>query len=193
MVARTDAHRDLVREIVDAGFISTGHFAFRSGKHSTRLLDRDRALSDTHLASRMGYAIAKEFFLARAEVVATPSIWGAGLAQWVGFFLDPRRPVVYATTHDGVAGFTEASVQQVEGRRVLVIDNMILTGDTIAQFLPFVELAGGEAIGIGALADLSSRSNSIRTFGLLNASLDVHDPDDCPACRAGVPVVEVGY
>lgn len=193
MIAGTDSLRDLVREIDEAGFIQAGHFAFRSGKHTTRLLDRDRALSDTHLASRMGYGIAKEFFLARADVVATPSIWGAGLAQWVGFFLEPRRPVVYATTHDGNGGFSEPSAEQIDGRRVLVVDNLILTGETIAQFLPQVEQAGGELIGIGALTDLSGRSFGVRTFGLLNEALDIHDPSDCPACRAGIPLVEVGY
>ncbi len=193
MVAGADRLHDLTREVDEAGFIQRGHFAFRSGKHATRLLDRDRALSDTHLASRMGYGIAKEFFLARAEVVATPSIWGAGLAQWVGFFLEPRRPVVYATTQNGDGGFSDASTEQIDGRRVLVVDNLILTGETIAQFLPKVERAGGELIGIGALADLSGRELGVRTFGLLNTSLDIHDPGDCPACRAGAPLVEVGY
>lgn len=192
MIAGIDTLHELVREIDEAGFLQTGHFGFRSGKHATRLLDRDRALSDTHLASRMGYGIAKEFFLARADVVATPSIWGAGLAQWVGFFLDPRRPVVYATNGDD-SGFSEASAGQIDGRRVLVVDNMLLTGETIARFLPRVERAGGEVIGIGALADLSWRSFPVRTFGLLNDALDIHEPPDCPACRAGTPLVEVGY
>lgn len=192
MIAGTDTLHDLVREIDEAGFLQAGHFGFRSGKHALRLLDRDRALSDTHLASRMGYGLAKEFFLSRADIVATPSIWGAGLAQWVGFFLEPRRPVVYATNGEN-GGFSEASASQIDGRRVLVVDNLILTGETIAAFLPRVERAGGTVIGIGALADLSSREFDARTFGLLNDALQVHDPADCPACRQGVPLTEVGY
>ena len=103
--------------------------------HSTVLLDRDRLLSDTQLASRMGYAIAKHYFLNRADVVATPSVWGAGLAQWVGYFLDPRRPVIYPTR--GLE-LPEASREQINGKRVLVIDNLVLSGKTMQEFVQAV-------------------------------------------------------
>ena len=37
----------------------------------------------------MGYALAKRFFTDHIATIAAPSIWGAGLAQWVAYFLDP--------------------------------------------------------------------------------------------------------
>ena len=85
-MVQTERMTGMINEVRTAGFLTKGHFKFRSGMHSTVLLDRDRLLSDTQLASRMGYAIAKHYFLNRADVVATPSVWGAGLAQWVGYF-----------------------------------------------------------------------------------------------------------
>ena len=124
----------LYNDIFDAGFISEGHFAFRSGMHALKLLDRDRLLSDPNLASRMGYALAKHFFLLRVDFVATPSIWGAGLAQWVGYFLEPKRPIVYSTMKDGEIVFSTGS-ETLDGKRVLVIDNLILTGGTMTEFV----------------------------------------------------------
>jgi orotate phosphoribosyltransferase len=183
----------LLQEVRDAGIITDGHFAFRSGMHALCLLDRDRLLSDTHLASRMGYAIAKHFFLSRADLIATPSVWGAGLAQWVGFFLDPRRPVVYPTPTESGVMLSQASADAIDGKRVLVIDNLILTGRTIQEFVREIGKAGGTPIGIGALADLSGISFPIQVFGLLNGSLEIYRPEECPACRAGEPVTEVGY
>ena len=32
---------------------------------------------------------------------AVPSIWGAGLAQWVAYFLDPKANIVTATPIQG--------------------------------------------------------------------------------------------
>jgi len=192
-MVHSDHMHDLLREVRQAGFIADGHFAFRSGIHALCLLDRDRLLSDTHLASRMGYAIARHFFLSRVDVVAAPSVWGAGLAQWVGFFLDPRRPVVYSTPTNGSYEFTGAAAEAVDGKRVLVVDNLILTGRTMQDFVRVISKDGGTPIGVGALADLSGIDFPIEVFGLLNDSLELYHPSECPACRASQPVTEVGY
>jgi orotate phosphoribosyltransferase len=183
----------LIAEVRADGFISEGHFAFRSGMHAMHLLDRDRLLSDTHLSSRMGYALARHFFLNRIEVVASPSVWGAGLAQWVGFFLEPRRPVVYATPSNGEHSFSEAASEALSGKRVLVVDNLILTGRTTQDFVRLISRSDGTPIGIGSLADFSGIEFPIPTYGLLNASLEIHRPADCPGCQAGTALTEVGY
>lgn len=183
----------LLHEIEAAGLITDGHFAYRSGMHSLRLLDRDRLLSDTHLASRLGYALAKHFFLSRADVVAAPSIWGAGLAQWVGYFMEPRRPVIYARgEQDGNYLFTPGQ-DALNEKRVLIIDNLILTGTTMKHFVQAVSKAGGTPIGVGALAELSGLEYPIEVSGLLNEELDIFDPAQQPEKAKIQPLVEVGY
>ncbi|HEX5165558.1 MAG TPA: hypothetical protein VFV93_09195 [Thermomicrobiales bacterium] len=183
----------LIRDVDEAGFLSEGHFAFRSGQHALRLLDRDRLLCDTQLASRMGYAMAKHFFLSRIDIVAAPSVWGAGLAQWVGYFLDPRRPVIYPIPANGHYTFSDSSKEMIDGKRVLVIDNLILSGKTAQELVQTITANGGTPIGIGALADLSGIDFPIAVHGLLNEHLTIHAPDGCPACAAGMPLTEVGY
>src|SRR4051794_36104283 len=79
-----------IQDMIERGnMLCEGHFSFRSGVHSTALIDRDLLLADPGTASRFGYTIAKSFFTDHVEAIATPSIWGAGLAQWVGYFLEP--------------------------------------------------------------------------------------------------------
>jgi orotate phosphoribosyltransferase len=182
----------LVAEIENAGLISSGHFAYRSGMHSLRLLDRDRMLSDTHIASRLGYVLAKRFFLVRSDVVATPSIWGAGLAQWVSYFLEPRRPVIYARNSDHKFTFTPGT-ESIEGKRVLVIDNLILTGSTMQGFVQAITRAGGTPVAVGTLANLSGMDFPIEVVGILNDELEIFDPAQHPNKASGVPVTEVGY
>src|SRR3954447_27003906 len=80
----------LLASLRDQGLLREGHFAFRSGRHSGGLLDRDLLLADPTIASHMGYMLAKRYFTEKIDTVAAPSIWGAGLAQWVGYFLEPR-------------------------------------------------------------------------------------------------------
>ena len=182
----------LLAEIENAGLISSGHFAYRSGMHSLRLLDRDRLLSDTHIASRLGYILAKRFFLVRSDVVATPSIWGAGLAQWVSYFLEPRRPVIYARTNDDKFTFTPGT-ESIEGKRVLVIDNLILTGTTMRNFVQAITRAGGTPVAVGTLANLSGMEFPIDVVGILDDELDIFDPKQNPEKGSGISITEVGY
>lgn len=191
-VVTQDHLHGLVRELEEAGMIQDGHFAYRSGMHSLRLLDRDRLLSDTHLASRLGYALAKQFFLTRIDVVAAPSIWGAGLAQWIGYFLRPRRPVIYARQENGEYFFTPGDTF-IEGQRILVVDNLILTGTTMQQFIHALTARGGIPAGVATLANLSGLEYPIRVVGLLNEELEIFSPQEEPDKVAGSDAIEVGY
>jgi orotate phosphoribosyltransferase len=192
MVQQEQLH-GLIREVREAGLIEEGNFEYRSGMRTLRLLDRDRLLSDTHLASKMGYAIAKHFFLNRAEVIAAPSVWGAGLAQWVGFFLDPRRSVVYPTPSPNGITLSDAAREMIDGKRVLIIDNLILSGKTAQEFINTISEAGGRPLAVAALADISGIEFSIPAFGLLNPWIDVYDPRIEPERGGNTPVTKVGY
>jgi orotate phosphoribosyltransferase len=81
----------------------------------------------------------------------------------------------------------------IDGKRVLVVDNLILSGKTAQELVQTITAHGGTPIGVGALADLSGVEFPITVHGLLNEYLDIHDPSTCPACEAGQPVNEVGY
>ena len=169
-----------------------GHFVYRSGRHSAALLDRDRLLADPAAASRMGYALAKRFFIDHIETVAAPSIWGAGLAQWVGYFLEPKAKVVYATPVDGSVEIAEHLIDHIAGKRVLLIDNLVMTGETIRQFLETMDRVGATVLGVGALWNAASPAISDRPVpGLLNLVYEAFAEDACPICDAGGPEPEV--
>jgi len=185
----------ILAQIRSDGLLREGHFGFRSGRHSAGLLDRDRLLADPHFASRLGYAIAKRFFVDHIETVATPSIWGAGLAQWVGYFLEPKAKIVDATPKEGEVTIAEELVDLIRGRRVLLLDNLVISGQTMARFATKIDSLGATVIGIGTLwnsGDQTIAGNPV--FGLLNAHYPAFEPDNCPICRLGaVPVEQMGY
>ena len=174
----------LIRKVDEAGFLSEGHFEFRSGKHALKLLDRDRLLSDTHLGRPHGLRHLTPLLPESHRGGASPSVWGAGLAQWVGYFFDPSRPVIYSRPNGEAFDFADAAKEAVDGKRVLVIDNLILSGKTVQDFVRAISANGGTPIGIGALADLSGIEFPIPSFGLLNDSLELHYPQ--PARPASV-------
>jgi orotate phosphoribosyltransferase len=185
----------ILAQLRQDGLLREGHFAFRSGRHSAGLLDRDLLLADPLFASRLGYAIAKRFFVDHVETVATPSIWGAGLAQWVGYFLEPKAKIVDATPKPGGLAIADELVDLIRGRRVLLVDNLIVSGETMARFAPMVDELGATVVGIGTL--WNSAAGEIAghpVFGLLNTLYQAYPPGDCPLCQnGGAPAETVSY
>lgn len=173
---------DLKRE----NLLQEGHWVFRHGGHSAGLIDRDHLLSDPVVASHMAYAIAKEFFTDHIETVATPSIWGAGLALLVGGFLDPKAKIAYATPRDDVPTIAPQIEDLVRGKRILLVDNIVRSGETMAHFKSLIEGLDGEIIGIATIWNLGEPTlEGFEVFGLLNTEYDVFHDGACPACAAG--------
>jgi adenine/guanine phosphoribosyltransferase-like PRPP-binding protein len=173
---------DLKRE----NLLKEGHWSFQYGGHSRGLIDRDHLLSDPVAASHMAYALAKHFFTDHIETVATPSIWGAGLALLVGGFLDPKAKVAYATPSEHGPTLASQVEDLVRGKRILLVDNIIRSGETMTHFDELVERLDGEVIGIAALWNLAGPEIAGHTvFGLLNSDYEVYRDGDCPLCSAG--------
>ncbi len=176
------------------GLLREGHCAYRSGRHSAALVDRDRLLADPVAASHMGYALAKRFFTDLVSTVAAPSIWGAGLAQWVGYFLDPKAKVVYATPRGAELTVAENLEGLIRGQRVLLVDNLVISGETLGRFAGTIEGLGARVIGLGTL--LNSGDPEIAghpVVGLLNPLYDAFPAEDCPLCAAGSTPTSIGY
>ena len=182
----------LVTQLVNDGILRHGHFAFRSGRHSNGLIDRDLLLADPAIANHFGYAIAKEFFTSHVETIAVPSIWGAGLAQWVGYFLEPKAKVVDATPTPGTLTIAEKLTPLIEGRRVLLVDNLIISGETMTAFLGVLDGLGATVIGIAALwSSAGSEIAGHTIYSTLNQHYPAWPEHTCPLCTEGQPPTEV--
>ncbi len=176
----------LIAELASAGILRYGHFAFRTGRHSSALLDRDLLLADPALTSHFGYILAKGYFVDHVDTIVTPSIWGAGLAQWVGYFLEPKAKVVDATPRSGDLTIAPVLEPLIAGKRVLLIDNLILSGQTMSHLLSLITDLGATVVGIASLWSSNGANIDGQTiFAPLNEHFPAWAPDDCPLCAEG--------
>lgn len=185
----------LVARLIDDGILREGHFSFRSGRHSSGLIDRDLLLADPAVANHFGYAIAKEFFTSHIETIATPSIWGAGLAQWVGYFLEPNAKVVDATPKAGALTIADKLTPLIEDRRVLLVDNLIVSGETMTNFLAVLNGLGATVIGIATLwSSAGTELDGRPVYSTLNQHYPAWLERECPLCAEGqLPVEQIHY
>lgn len=170
------------------GVLMDGHFLLTSGRHSPQFLQCSQALQFPEVGERLGRALAELFAGDHIETVVGPAMGGVILAYEIARAVGARA--IYAEKVEG-EGFALRRGFAVEpGERVLLVEDALTTGGSVRRVLDLVRRLGASPVGIGVLID---RSNGRVDLGLplralVRLSIESYDPEDCPLCRAGVPL-----
>src|SRR5690242_4266970 len=179
---------DLFRQ---SGALLEGHFRLSSGLHSDRYLQSALVLQHPDLAERLGAAIATHARHLQPTAVLSPALGGIVIGQEVGRALDVRA--IFAERQDGVLvlrrGFTLS-----RGDRVLVVEDVVTTGKSTRETIDVARAAGAQVVGAAAIIDRSGGEQNLDVpfHALATIALPTYQPESCPLCAAGQPVVKPG-
>ena len=196
---REKALKDLQRYEV---LMLDGHFDFGNGYHGRVYLNPHQLFRYPSTIWRFAQDLLDVLpasVTEAAEVVAGPVTGGALLAHTVAGLLDSRRPLggpptIFAPfSVDPSRGHTLSRFyeKQIGGRRVLLVDDVRNTGQTFARCAELVRGAGGTLL---ATAEIYDRMEAFVDLGVPNVPLaeykapDNYAADECPLCKAGVPI-----
>jgi orotate phosphoribosyltransferase len=189
-----------------SGALREGHFALKSGRHSSAYLEKFQVLQDPAATSELCAYWAAANRAADGstiiDVVAGPTTGGVMLAFETGRQLGVRAIFAEEVAGEGGTrrefrrGFTIA-----EGERVLLVDDILTTGGSLLAMIPAVEAMGGEIVECAVIVDRSGgrasltspttgRVYPLRALWLLD--LPTWDPADCPLCAEGSEAVKPG-
>lgn len=186
-----DARRsddDAYRAFESAGAFLHGHFVYASGRHGADYLEKFRILEDPKATTALARMIAQRFRPLSPELVAGPTTGGIILAYEVARQLG--IDAVYAERGEPGGRVLRRGFEISPDTRVLVVDDIVTTGGSVAETQTCIEDAGGLVIGIGVLADRTAgrAATDVPFFACLTVDLPSHAPDACPLCAAGIPV-----
>ena len=196
---REKALKDLQQQQV---LMLNGHFDFGNGYHGRVYLNPHQLFRHPSTIWRFAQDLLDVLpasILEEAEVVAGPVTGGALLAHTMAGLLDSRRPMTRPATlfapfsPDADCGHSLSRFyqQQVPGRRVLLVDDVRNTGQTLARCAGLVTQAGGTVV---ATAQIYDRMESMVDLGVPNVALaeyrapENYPAGDCPMCKAGQPI-----
>ena len=174
-----------------SGALLEGHFRLTSGLHSPGYLQCALVLSHPERAALLGHAIGDRVRGVRPTVVLSPAIGGIVIGHEVGRALGVRA--LFAERQDGQLtlrrGFTLSGAD-----RVLVVEDVLTTGGSTRETMEVARAAGAQVVGA---ASIVNRSGGAATFdvpleSLLDYSLPTYEPESCPLCAKGLPVVKPG-
>lgn len=183
---------DITAVFKESGALLQGHFLLTSGKHSAQYMQCALVLQYPWLAATLGQALAEKFDGLGVEAVVGPAMGGILVAHEVGRALGVKA--LFSERQNGEMTLRRGFILQ-PGEKVLVVEDVITTGGSVWEVLALVQAAGARPVGVGALVD---RSGGQVTFdGLLFRSLlplkiETYEPEDCPLCGQGIPLVKPG-
>jgi orotate phosphoribosyltransferase len=178
-----------------------GHFDYGNGFHGRMYLNAHQLFRTPSTIWRLGQDLLEVLpgsLLERTEVVAGPVMGGALLAHTLAGLLDGRRslthpPCSYAPFSSRGDGFMlrDFYARTMQGKRVLIADDVRNTGKTFEQCALLVRQAGGTVL---ATVEICDRMEAVADAGAPNYALvDYKAPEnfpaaDCPMCKAGEPI-----
>ena len=179
---------DARRAFDAAGAFLRGHFVYTSGRHGADYLEKFRILEDPKATAELAGMIAREFRALRPELVAGPTTGGIILAYEVARQLGVNA--VYVERGETGGRVLRRGFEVPPGTRVLVVDDVVTTGGSVAESAACITKAGGVVIGIGVLADRTAgrAATDVPFFACLTVDFPSYPPDSCPQCAAGIPV-----
>ncbi len=175
-----------------SGAILNGHFLLASGLHSPIYWEKFRVLQFPNYTEQLCRIIATHFRRQRIQVVAGPTTGGIILAFEVARQLGVRG--IFAEKVGTQQRAFRRGFTINPGERVLIVDDITTTGDSIRQVMAAVTKQGGIVIGIGVLVDRSEQGIDfgIPFFSCYRAITPTYLPQDCPLCAAKIPLTKPG-
>jgi orotate phosphoribosyltransferase len=200
---RTELREKALKDLQQSGVLMIdGHFDYGNGYHGRVYLNPHQLFRHPSTIWRFAQDLLDVIpgeLVQQTEVVAGPVTGGALLAHTIAGLLDSRRSLTHPPcsfapfNYDGSGGFTLRPFyrRELQGKRVLLADDVRNTGETFARCAALVNEAGGVVV---ATVEIYDRREANVDLGVPNIALaEYKAPEndkasDCPLCAQQRPI-----
>src|SRR5438105_10214126 len=173
-----------------SGALLEGHFRLTSGLHSSGYLQCALVLQHPQHAEALGRALGERTRGLRPTLVLSPALGGIVIGQEVGRALGVRA--IFAERQDGGLTLRRGFIVG-ETDRVLVVEDVLTTGGSTRETMQVARAAGGHVVGAASIVNRARDVElGVPYVSLVPIDLPTFEPDKCPLCAQGMPVVKPG-
>lgn len=197
LTAEMPAGPVLLQKLRNMGlFLENDHFVYSSGRHGSCYVDSDGIVRDAPLLELCGQEIASRCRSSGIEAVVGVAAGGNPLAMRAASALRELAgravaAVMTGKSADGGIDIVYDDIQDLRGRRTLVVDDVLTTGGSVRKTVMSAERAGAHVVAAFVIVNRGADAPSagVPFLGeLLRLELPSWAADECPACRTGRPV-----
>ncbi|PJE65646.1 hypothetical protein COU91_00485 [Candidatus Saccharibacteria bacterium CG10_big_fil_rev_8_21_14_0_10_47_8] len=180
------------------------HFVYKSGKHGSGYINMDPLFSDILLLRELGKLLYLPFwggYTQVPETIAAPATGGILLSAFTANEVAGHRPprAVWADKDGDDFAFQRAGfVEHLQGKRVLVVEDLLTTGGSVQKVCRAAESHGANIIGVSAVCNrggvTAEQLGVPRLESLTVVGFEAVEADDCLLCRVKAPIVrDIGH
>ena len=169
-----------------------GHFELSSGLHSGHYFQCALFLQHPTYASSVCRELAMRFRKHRPHVVVGLAVGGIIVAFEVARHLKARS--IFTEREKDTMKFRRGFTLK-RGDRVVVVEDVITTGDSVREVLTICRNAGARVMGVGTIVDRSggrAKFNRVPLDSLISLRMESFKPQQCPLCKEGWPLTKPG-
>ena len=169
-----------------------GHFRLSSGLHSPGYMQSALVLQHPADAASLGAGIAAYVESFRPTVVLSPALGGVIIGHEVARALAVRA--IFAERAGGTALTLRRGFTLTPADRVLVVEDVFTTGKLTRETMDVARQTGADVVGAAAIVDRSGGTIDfgVPSYALVSLAVPTYEPDKCPLCADGIPVVKPG-
>ena len=184
-------HDDIIAIFKEKDALLKGHFILSSGLHSDQYMQCALVLQYPSIAEQLCAELAENFRDENIDVVAGPALGGITIAYELGRQLGVRA--IFGERKEGDM-LLRRGFSIRKGERVLIAEDVITTGKSVRELEQLIISHGGIIAGFAMLVDRSKGTFNpgSNTFSLVKLDFNTYEPDSCPLCSQGIPVVKPG-
>lgn len=194
MPEKAEVKTKLVKLMEQSGALMSGHFKLSSGLHSGKYIQCARLLEDparaefagAELAEALGSLLGTE----KPNLVVSPALGGIIIGHEVARALGVR--FFFTERVDGRMALRRGFAID-GGERAVVVEDVVTTGGSTREVMDAVRERGGDVVAIGSIVNRVARVEfGVPFVSLCDVEIPNYQPEDCPLCKDGTPVVKPG-
>lgn len=171
-----------------------GHFKLTSGKHSEWYFEKIRLIQKPGVLERIVDLLVGKIRAAGADFdyVVSPAYGAIAIGFLVALKLGKK--FAFSQRVDGKMSF-RSGWSGLDGSRAIIVEDILTTGGSIEEVLECLKEKQVTVSGIYVLVDRTAGSVLIdgKPVGsLLALKVEAYEPDVCPLCKAGLPLIKPG-
>ena len=178
----------------EADALLQGHFKLTSGKHSEWYFEKIRLIEKPGVLGKIVGLLVEKI---RAEepdfdYVVSPAYGAIAIGFLAALKLDKK--FAFSQRIEDKMGF-RSGWAGLDGSRAIIVEDILTTGGSVQEVVECLKTKGVTVAGIYVLVDRTAGSVPIdgKAVGsLLPLKVEAFEPEACPLCRAGVPLVKPG-
>lgn len=195
---RKDMKREDASEVLnlfqECNALLQGHFKLTSGKHSEWYFEKIRLIEKPVSLEKIIDLLVEKIRRAGSDFdyVVSPAYGAIAIGFLAALKLDKKFAFTQRMEEKMAlrSGFTG-----IDGSRAIIVEDILTTGGSILEVVDCLRQRGAAIAGIYTLVDRTAGLVLIEgkpVVSVLSLKVEAFDPDACPLCKSGIPLVKPG-